>query len=247
MNLKANLLKIAVVIALICMLIPVIAAEDVDSTAVAQDGDDDAISADDDTDDADDEDEDADDEDETDEEEDEEVDDEDGADVAASGLGVADVGVSVITDTDNAKIGDLVKFGIIVYNNGPDTATGVVVREGLTSGDVKYLGAEVTQGIFDPVSGIWYVGTLAPGDIALLTIVGQVLSNEDINMMAIVTSNNYDPDLSNNVASAYISVGSAAAEEVSEAVSELPATGNPVALALLAVLSVVGVSLRRKF
>ena len=253
MNLKSNILKIGVVIALIMMLIPVVAAEDVDNTAYAEsvDGTDvisedvdgtDELAADDDAA-ADDTEDDTGDgtEDETDDETDEED-----VYVDAEAEGSADLQISVITPQNKAQVGDLTSFGIIVYNNGPDTATNVLVRATLISGNIYILSTVPTQGEAMVYDGVlyWYVGDLAPGEYAYLAVAGLVLSDKDIFILATVTSDTPDPDESNNIAFGFIDVVDAAEEPVSE---ELPATGNPIAMALLALLSVVGISLRRKF
>lgn len=261
MNLKSSILKIAVVIALICMLVPVIAAEDVDDTAVTESvdastdvvsedisaadeltADEDATTVEEDADDEDPDDEAADDEgtEEGDEEDEGEVvdDAEDGAEDES-----ADLQISVIAPKNKVAVGDLAKFGILVYNNGPDAASNVVVRCALISGHMYVIKAVPSQGEFDTYNGIWYVGDLEPGEYAFLAIEGVVLSDEDLLLVATVTSDTPDPDESNNLAFGYIDV--VAGEE--PAAETLPATGNPIALALLALLSVAGVSLRRKF
>lgn len=257
MNLKSSILKIAVVIALICMLVPVIAAEDVDSSAeaVSVDESTDVISVDTDTaddgadedldDEAVDDDEEVDDEadDEIEEDDDEEVDDVDGAAEDES----ADLVVNVITPQTKVKVGDLTNFGIVVYNKGPDTASNVIVRCALISGKVYVLDYSATQGTFDSYTGLWYVGDLEPGQYAVLSILGKVLSKADIVIVATVTSDTYDPDETNNVALGFIDVVSAAEDSAEEVSETLPATGNPIALAALALLSVAGISLRRRF
>lgn len=249
-NLKSNILKIGVVVALICMLIPVIAAEDVDDSAVADAVNDDVVSEDitqDDDELSDDADEDLEEDDENlDEEYEEEIDElDDGADVALKGES-ADLEVTVISDVSKADVGDLVKFGIMVYNDGPDTAYNVIVANGFISGDVKILSGKVSQGVFNPKTGIWHVGDLAPGEFALMTMVGEVLSNEDICLITVATSDTPDPNLANNIVKLIIEVGSDAESGDEAASSELPATGNPIVMMLLALLAIVGLSLKRK-
>jgi hypothetical protein len=246
MNLKTSVLKIAVVIALICMLVPVIAAEDVDNSALADDVDDgDVISEDaDTTDDGDDED--LDDTDEEIDDEDEEGYGEDGDDAELDGDDSADLQVVVLNSPQKADVGDLVEFGILVANKGPDTSHNVIVRCQLVLGSMKLTDIKLTQGTFDMKTGLWYVGDLAPGQVAGLYLQGIVLTPEDLLLKATVTSDTYDPDLSNNVGYAFIDV--AGDEEVPEQSREtLPETGNPVALAMLALLSIAGVGLRKKF
>ena len=252
MNLKSNILKIGVVIALIFMLIPVIAAEDVDDSVYAENVDEgtdavsegisvtDELAVDED---------DAGDDVAEDETEDEEIDEDDaGDDIEVDGAAEesADLQISVITPKTKVQVGDLAAFGIIVYNNGPDTASNVMVRATLLSGSIYILSTQPTQGQAVLYGGVlyWYVGDLDPGEFAYLPIVGIVTSDKDIFLVATVTSDTPDPDESNNIAFGFIDVVDAQEEAP---VEELPATGNPIVMALLAVLAVVGVSLRRKF
>ena len=282
MNLKSNILKISVVIALIFILVPVIAAEDVDDSVYTESadvsvteaiddsvyteaidytdelsesddnlnenlGDDTAADAtndennenlgDDTAADA------------TDDENNEEQDEtEDNADenddfsVDAYGEKSADLEVSVITPYKKVHVGDITVLGIFVKNNGPDAASNVIVRAKLLSGNMHILAGFPSKGYYVIYQGVlyWYVGDLDAGENATLPIVGQVLSEEDIILVASVTSDTPDPDLSNNIAVGFIDV-------VPESSQVMHATGNPIVLALLALLSVVGISLRGKF
>lgn len=163
--------------------------------------------------------------------------------------GVADLEISVLTPKAPIQAGDLAQFAIAVINHGPDTAYNVQVAARFISGDVAILGTQTTMGDFIGImDGImyWAVGDLPAGGVACLYILGQALSDEDILLEAAVFSDTFDPDLSNNIDYGFIQVGEL--DSAVEAASEtLPATGNPVALAVLALLSVVGLSFRRKF
>ena len=256
MNLKSNILKIGVVIALILMLIPVVAAEDVDDSAYAEsvdqtdiisediseadeeltvDTQDDSVAAEDEA---------------TDEDANleltatEEEDVATGVGAAYGGDPSADLQITVINPNEQLQVGDIAKLGILVYNNGPDKADNVLVRSVLLSGTIDISKFIPSQGQVYLINETiyWVVGELEAGEFAFLGIIGQVMTNEDIIMLATVVSETPDPDLTNNFAFGIIDVVSA--EESAEA---MPATGNPVALAILALLSVVGVSLRRKF
>ena len=279
MNLKSNILKITVVIALIFILIPVIAAEDVDDSVYTEEVDDSVTEAIDDSVSAEDSDETNDDLGESLDDNLEETLDDDPVEAttdennenpdetedllqeaettgygnddvlladAAAGEQSADLQISVMTPDKKLKVGDVTVVGMFVYNKGPDTASNVIVRSKLLSGTLQIITAMPSKGNFFVYKGIlyWYIGDLAPGEFASLVIPAEVVSEEDIEILAIVTSDTPDPDLSNNVAFGYIDV---AGDEVEEASEVMPATGNPIALALLALLSVVGVSLRRKF
>ena len=255
MNLKSNILKIGVVIALIFMLIPVIAAEDVDDSAYAEsvdqtdvisediseaddeltaDSQDDSVSAEDD---------------ETDENANleltatEEQDIAAGAGAAYGGDQSADLQITVINPNEQLQVGDIAKLGILVYNNGPDKSYNILVRSVLLSGAMDIYNFIPSQGEVYMENGTvyWIVGDLEAGQFAFLGIIGQVITNEDVIMLATVVSETPDPDLSNNFAFGIIDIVSA-----EESADVMPATGNPISLAILALLSVVGVSLRRK-
>ena len=66
-------------------------------------------------------------------------------------------------DTDESgtlTIGDEVVFTVTITNDGPDFATGVQVTDLLASGYL-YTGDD-SPGTYDPVTGLWNVGVLAP-------------------------------------------------------------------------------------
>src|SRR5262249_38493084 len=71
------------------------------------------------------------------------------------------VGKSVSDATPN--VGDTIPSPIRVTNNGPDTATGVVVSDTLPP-QVQARSSSASQGSYDPATGTWAVGTLAVGE-----------------------------------------------------------------------------------
>lgn len=107
----------------------------------------------------------------------------------------------------NPGPGDQLVYTVTVTNQGPDTATGVVVHDVLP-GDLLYVSSSASQGSY--ASDNWTVGTLANGASATLTITttvqpsvagGTVLTNT-----ARATSTTIDPDSTNNSASASLTV-----------------------------------------
>ncbi|HEY7812666.1 MAG TPA: DUF11 domain-containing protein, partial [Nakamurella sp.] len=81
----------------------------------------------------------------------------------------ADIGVAVTASTATPSYGAGVTLTVVAQNLGPSTATGVSVTDLLPAG--LSLGSAVPgQGAYDPVTGAWTVGTLAPGASATLVL-----------------------------------------------------------------------------
>jgi uncharacterized repeat protein (TIGR01451 family) len=93
-------------------------------------------------------------------------------------------------------------FLLTVTNHGPSTATGVVVDE--PGPDGATLGAATPdQGAYDPVSGLWTVGTLPEGGSASLVITFTASASNNLYNLAEVSAAEPDPDASNNLAGAH--------------------------------------------
>ncbi len=104
--------------------------------------------------------------------------------------------------------GDNITFDVVVTNNGPNTATGVVVTDVLPPGYV-YVGDAPSQGSYDSATGIWTVGSLANGASATLTLTATVVyqhGNLDVNYVngSSVTGNETDPDTGNNTDTGFV-------------------------------------------
>ena len=94
-------------------------------------------------------------------------DDEDLAEVTVAP--VADLSLAKTSTPGTVQQGDHATFRITVRNDGPSTATGVAVTDQLPAG-VTYVGDDPSQGSYDPVSGIWTIGTLELDGEATLDI-----------------------------------------------------------------------------
>ncbi|UCB43247.1 MAG: DUF11 domain-containing protein, partial [Dehalococcoidales bacterium] len=95
-------------------------------------------------------------------------------------------------------------YTVVVTNNGPSDASGVVVTDTLPAG-VSYVSAAGSQGTVGHVRGVvtWNVGELASGASATLTIVVTVDSDTEgtITNTASVDGDDTDPNETNNTAS----------------------------------------------
>ena len=96
-----------------------------------------------------------------------------------------------------ANLGDLVYSTIQITNNGPATATGVLVNDptpaGLTYANNYYTGI----GTFNPTTG-WNIGTLENGATAILNIAYYVTGTGTITNTATATTTTTDPNNNNN-------------------------------------------------
>ena len=70
--------------------------------------------------------------------------------------------LSKTVDKAKVVVGSTVKYTITVINNGPDAALNTVVTDILPSG-MQYLSSIASTGSYDPVTGLWTIGTMANG------------------------------------------------------------------------------------
>ena len=158
---------------------------------------------------------------------------------------VADVAVDVnnIGETDYTLL-----WSVVALNYGPDTAYDTVVR--ITGSDNLFLtNYKVLDGSFDPATSKWYVGDMPAGTASALlleTYKVDVLLDQGYGpyyVDALIVSDSFDPDLSNNYDIAWAGLD-ASAEETT---NTLPEAGNPLAMALLALLAIGIGGIKRRF
>ena len=153
-------------------------------------------------------------------------------------------------DVSYAIVGDKVTFTITVINNGPNTAVNTRAYDTLPKG-LKLLKFTVSRGTFDPETGIWDIGDLAPGEKVYLRLITEALVSGKITNEAYVETDTYENDTTNNYDNATVTVTEPdipvpPEPPVPPHSPEIPATGNPIILALLALLAVVSTTFRRK-
>lgn len=167
----------------------------------------------------------------------------------------ADVGVEVtkVSETEDSS-----RWLIFAYNNGTDIAVNAWVTIKI-SDNLRYYDSYAFTGEFDSEYGIWYIGDLDSSDSTGLFInVMPIASGQQYYYIgAEIMSETFDPDLSNN--NVLIEWGSkngtsgngtenhSQSDSSAKAISQsLPAAGNPVAVALFAVLTLIGIGGKRK-
>ena len=99
------------------------------------------------------------------------------------------------------------------------------------------------------MTGVWSIGDLANGEEAVILIETVLLGTGVITNEARVESDTYDPDMTNNYDYDGVVVEDIPdVEPVNppEVVNELPATGNPLIMVLLALFALGTAALRRR-
>jgi uncharacterized repeat protein (TIGR01451 family) len=118
----------------------------------------------------------------------------------------ADVLVLTRTDAAHLTVGADVTMTIVATNLGPHVAQGASVI-GLLPPGLSLVDTTTTTGGFDPRTGVWQIGDLAPGDIQTLTIRAIAGWPGDIDVLAVITTTGpTDPNPGNNSAEAMITV-----------------------------------------
>jgi uncharacterized repeat protein (TIGR01451 family) len=148
---------------------------------------------------------------------------------------IADLAVTKFVVPPVANLGQFVTFNIVLTDNGPATATGVTVADllPLTPQGLLFVSATPSQGSYNPGTGVWTVGTVAPGPPATLAITAQVVPPPPplppwTNTATITHADQFDPDTGNNTASAAVQVP--ADLELSKTVTDpTPNVGDPIA------------------
>ncbi|MFM8529093.1 MAG: hypothetical protein ACKOD2_05335, partial [Ilumatobacteraceae bacterium] len=116
----------------------------------------------------------------------------------------ADLAVDKQVSNARPNVGDTITFTITLSNLGLDTATNVTVVDRLPVG-LQFVSWTANQGTYDPVSGLWdletdvdtlFARTLQIDAIVLPPVSG--LPQPRTNTATVNTSDQYDPDTSNN-------------------------------------------------
>ena len=90
-------------------------------------------------------------------------------------------------------VGDQIIYSLDVYNNGPDTATGITVSD-LLPADLSYV-SHGGSGSYDPLTGVWMPGNLPADNGAYLSITVKITQASSItNTAEIMASGAIDPD-----------------------------------------------------
>ncbi|WP_222983059.1 gliding motility-associated C-terminal domain-containing protein [Flagellimonas meishanensis] len=109
----------------------------------------------------------------------------------------ADLSLDKSVDNQFPDVLDNVTFTLTLTNEGPSDATGVSVLDGLLSG-YTYI-SDDSGGGYNPLNGIWNVGSIIAGNDAVLNIVAQVNpAGNYSNTAQVLTAIQLDPDSTPN-------------------------------------------------
>jgi len=105
----------------------------------------------------------------------------------------ADLSLTKGVDDDSPHVGDDVTFTLALANEGPDTATNVEVSDPLPPG-ISHA-SDDSGGTYDPVTGVWDVGSLPSGGTVTLTIIATI-ENHGVftNVAQVSAADQFDPD-----------------------------------------------------
>ncbi|MGI9470757.1 MAG: DUF11 domain-containing protein, partial [Rubripirellula sp.] len=106
------------------------------------------------------------------------------------------IDLSLVKTVDNAmpNVGENINFTLTLSNSGPDTGTGVQVRDQLPTG-LTYVTHDTAAGSYNPGTGIWNVGTINSNSNLVLTIVASpTTTSMVVNTTEVVAADQPDAD-----------------------------------------------------
>ena len=110
----------------------------------------------------------------------------------------ADLALTKSVDNPSPVANERVTFTVVARNDGPATATGVVVNDPMPLG-LSFVSASADQGTYDQNSGDWSIGTLQNGATATLNVVVQAtLPGKKTNIAEVVAVDQFDSDSAPN-------------------------------------------------
>ncbi|MEC7263362.1 MAG: gliding motility-associated C-terminal domain-containing protein, partial [Bacteroidota bacterium] len=111
---------------------------------------------------------------------------------------VTDISVTKTADNMSPDAGSEIVFTIVVANDGPNDATGLIIEDQLPSG-YNFVSATTTSGVYDEIAGSWDLPNLANGASETLEVRAVVLSSGSyVNTAELIALDTYDPDSTPN-------------------------------------------------
>ncbi|MBB6613108.1 DUF3494 domain-containing protein [Pontibacter sp. Tf4] len=112
---------------------------------------------------------------------------------------VTDLKVSKAAAEGTYVVGSEVTYTITATNNGPGTATDVIVRENVPAG-LEFVRVESSsKGTYNEATHIWEVGTLENGESATLKLVFKVVATGELKNSVTIIGRDPDPNPGDNI------------------------------------------------
>ncbi len=127
-----------------------------------------------------------------------------------NGQSTADLNIIKESDKTEYNNGNNVLFNFIVKNDGPNDAHNIKVSDLLPAGLNFVSLASISQGQYNPGTGIWTIGTLANGASATMEIIVKAVQTGFITNIATVNATEFDPHTADNTAAVTIHVNPSA-------------------------------------
>ncbi|NDK54445.1 T9SS type A sorting domain-containing protein [Pontibacter fetidus] len=132
----------------------------------------------------------------------------------------ADLAVTHTVSGGNYIIGKPFTYTITVQNNGPQLASGIILKDLLDAAKLTFISASASLGTYNSTTGDWTIGDMGSGATRTLTITASPKVTGIISQTATITAaQQTDPVTTNNSATATINVSSAADIEVKNTAS----------------------------
>ncbi|BBL60983.1 hypothetical protein MARBORIA2_18890 [Methanobrevibacter arboriphilus] len=116
-----------------------------------------------------------------------------------------DVSISITAHPSIVKIGKKVYYTVKVSNDDVNKATGAKAKINIPK-NLELLGYKAFEGIYNPKTGIWDIGSLEPGKSVVLRIVAKTMERGYVDFPVFVKINQAETNLSNNNADVEILV-----------------------------------------
>ena len=179
---------------------------------------------------------------------------------------IADLELTVVSNKDKVKVGDEIIWTITVVNHGPNVALNAIVTY-YVNGDVEFIKYDASKGTLDSSKNIWKIGDLDVGEKVTLKLVYKALSTGIATIYANTSCDTPETTMDNNNDTSVVKIISnktnpkknetdiikknvTKVTENKSGSSSSPLavhqTGNPIALVILALLSVVFVRSKRE-
>lgn len=142
------------------------------------------------------------------------------------------------SDNNNPKLGDSIQLTIKLFNQGPNTASGVSVNDKLPSG-LSFISYWASLGSYDPATGLWYIGDIPYNETAILIIKALASQLGVSTNLVTVNSLTYNPLPITGALNVHVTLDQNG-ESVKAATIPLQNTGVPILPIILGVILLMG-------